>query len=57
MTDKAALHGSRSAFPNLTPLTAQFASLRDFGGARLIRTPIEFSQLGSVFLTAVASGR
>src|ERR1700730_12125962 len=54
ITDKAALQFCRSAFPNLTPLTAQFASSRDFGVRRSIKTPMKGSQRGSELLTAVA---
>jgi hypothetical protein len=53
ITDKAVLQFSRSAFPNLIPLTAQFVSSRDFGVRRSIKTPMKGSQRGSDLLTAV----
>ena len=52
--DKAVLQLSRSAFPNLIPLTAQFASSRDFGVRRSIKTPMKGPQRGSDLWTAVA---
>jgi hypothetical protein len=54
MMDKAALQFSRSAFPNLTPRTSQFASSRELRALRSTKTPMKASQLGSDLLTAVA---
>src|ERR1700730_8622429 len=52
MTNRAELHWSRSDFPNLTPLTAQFASSDDFRAIRSTRIPTKGSQVGLDLFTA-----
>jgi hypothetical protein len=53
MTDKAELHFSRSDFPNLMPLTAQFAAPGEFRATRSMQIPTKVSQLVLDLFTAV----